>query len=161
MPTFDVVSQVDLQEVRNAVDQAARETATRYDFKGTDTTVGLGEGGITVESSTEQRLEAAAAVIHERLVRRKVSLKAIGGGEPTQVGGGRYRAVYTLNQGIDSDAGRELAKHVRDLGLKAQAQVQGDQLRVQAKKRDDLQTVIASLRDLDFRLPLQFVNFRD
>ncbi len=161
MPSFDIVSQVDLQEVRNAVDQAAREVATRYDFKGTGTTVQLSEAGIATESSTEERLKAAIDVLKEKLVRRKVSLKSIAGGEVRQVGGGRSRADFTLNQGIDQESARELAKHIRDMKTKVQAQIQGDQLRVQGKKRDDLQAVIQSVRDLDFRLPLQFINYRD
>ncbi len=161
MPSFDVVSQVDLHEVHNAVDQTAREAATRYDFKGTGTTVSLSDDGITLESSTEGRLEAAVEVLKERLVRRKVSLKAISGGEIKEAGGGRFRAHFSVNQGLDGEAARELAKHVRDLKLKVQAQIQGDQLRIQGKQRDDLQTVIASIRELDFRLPLQFINYRD
>ena len=161
MPSFDVVSQVDLQEVRNAVDQAAREAATRYDFKGTKTSVALQGDAIVVESSTEQRLEAAIDVLKEKLVRRKVSLKALGGGKPHEVGGGRFRAEFTLNQGISQDAARELGKTVRDLKLKVQVQVQGDQLRVSGKKRDELQEVIQTLRGLDYRLPLQFINYRD
>ena len=161
MPSFDIVSVVDRQEVRNAVDQAAREVATRFDFKGTGTTVQLTDEGIVVESSTEGRLDAAVDVLHSRLVRRKVPLKALAGGEPKTVGGGRVRAVFTLNEGIPKDAAKELAKHVRDLGLKVQAQIQGDRLRVQGKRRDDLQRVIAELKALDYRIPLQFVNFRD
>ena len=161
MPSFDVVSQVDLQEVRNAADQAMREVVNRYDFKGTETSVALTEDGIVVESSADGRLDAAIDVLKTKLVRRRVSLKSIGGGEPAQVGGGRYRAVFTLNQGIDQDAGRELAKRVRDMKLKVQVQIQGDQLRVTGKKRDDLQAVIVELRALDYRLPLQFVNYRD
>ena len=161
MPSFDIVSQVDLQEVRNAVDQAAREVATRYDFKGTSTTARLTEEGITVESATEDRLSAAVDVLKERLVRRKVSLKSIAGGEPKQVGGGRSRSEFTLNQGIDQDSAKELSKLIRDSKLKVQAQIQGDQLRVQGKKRDDLQAVISLIRELDFRLPLQFINYRD
>jgi uncharacterized protein YajQ (UPF0234 family) len=161
MPSFDVVSRVDLQEVRNAVDQAMREVVNRYDFKGTETTVALLDEGIVVESSAEGRLDAAVDVLESKLVRRKVSLKSLSGGEPKQVGGGRYRAVFALNQGIDQEAGRDLAKLVRDLKLKVQVAVQGDQLRVQGKKRDDLQAVIAELRTLDYRLPLQFVNFRE
>jgi uncharacterized protein YajQ (UPF0234 family) len=161
MPSFDIVSQVDLQEVRNAVDQAAREVATRYDFKGTSTTARLTEEGITVESATEDRLSAAVDVLKEKLVRRKVSLKSIAGGEPKQVGGGRSRAEFTLNQGIDQDSAKELSKLIRDSKLKVQAQIQGDQLRVQGKKRDDLQAVISLIRELDFRLPLQFINYRD
>lgn len=161
MPSFDIVSQVDLQEVRNAVDQAAREVATRYDFKGTSTTARLTEEGITVESATEDRLSAAVDVLKEKLVRRKVSLKSIAGGEPKQVGGGRSRAEFTLNQGIDQDSAKELSKLIRDSKLKVQAQIQADQLRVQGKKRDDLQAVISLIRELDFRLPLQFINYRD
>ena len=161
MPSFDIVSQVDMQEVRNAVDQAARETATRYDFKGTETRVTLGEDGITVESSTEDRLKAAIDVMKEKLVRRKISLKAVGGGEIREVGGARYRAVHTLNRGIDTDSARELTRHIRQLKLKVQAQVSGDMVRVSGKKRDDLQTVIAAVKGLDHKLPLQFVNYRD
>ena len=161
MPSFDIVSQVDLQEVRNAVDQAHREVATRYDFKGTDTDARLNDDGITIESSTEDRLAAAIDVVKEKLVRRKVSLKSIAGGESKQIGGGRYRAIFSLNQGIDQDAAKEIAKLIRDSKVKVQAQIQGDQLRVQGKKRDDLQEVIALLRELDFRLPLQYINFRD
>jgi cyclic-di-GMP-binding protein len=161
MPTFDVVSRVDIQEVRNAVDQANRETATRYDFKGTDTSFTLADDTVTVESSTDDRLKAAVDVLKEKLVRRKVSLKSLSGGEPQQVGGGRSRSVLTLNTGIDADSARELAKKIRELGLKVQAQIQGDLVRVSGKKRDDLQGVIEALRSLDYRLPLQFVNFRD
>lgn len=161
MPTFDIVSQVDLQEVRNAVDQASREIVNRYDFKGTDTTVRLSDDGITVESSSDGRLDAAIDVLKGKLVRRNVSLKSLGGGEAKQVGGGRYQATFTLNEGIAQDAAKELSKEIRDLGLKVQVQIQGDQLRVQGKKRDDLQGVIAAVKYLDFRLPLQYVNFRD
>ena len=161
MPSFDIVSVVDLMEVRNAVDQAAREVTTRFDFKGTDTTVRLQGDEIHLESATEQRLEACTDVLKEKLVRRKVSLKAIKGGEPKPAARGRFQAVFTLNQGISQDAGRDLAKRIRDSKLKVQAQIQGDQLRVTGKKRDDLQQVIALLRDLDYEVPLQFVNYRD
>jgi uncharacterized protein YajQ (UPF0234 family) len=161
MPTFDVVSQVDLQEVRNAVDQSMREIVNRYDFKGTDTTVALTDDGISVESASDHRVEAAVDVLQTKLVRRGVSLKALGGGDIKPAAGGRARAEFVLNEGIPQDAAKELSKHIRELGLKAQVQLQGDQLRVQAKKRDDLQAVIAELKSLDYRLPLQYVNFRD
>lgn len=161
MPSFDIVSQVDMQEVRNAVDQAAREITNRYDFKGTGTSVKLTDDGIVLESSAEGRLDAAVDVLKTKLVHRSVSLKSIGGGEPKQIGGGRFQCTFTLNQGIAQEAAKELSKDIRDLGLKVQVQIQGDQLRVQGKKRDDLQDVIAAMRDLDFRLPLQYVNFRD
>jgi uncharacterized protein YajQ (UPF0234 family) len=161
MPTFDIVSQVDLQEVTNAVDQTARELANRYDFRGTDSFVRHADDEIIVESATDHRLEAAVDVLKEKLVRRQVSLKALSGGTPKEVGGGRYRATFTLNQGIAQDAAKELSKSIRDSKLKVQVQIQGNQLRVQGKKRDDLQQVIALLKDLDYRLPLQYVNFRD
>jgi hypothetical protein len=161
MPSFDIVSQVDMQEVRNAVDQSMREVVNRYDFKGTDTRVELTDEGITVESVSDHRVEAAIDVLRGKLVKREVSLRSISGGEIKPVGGGRSRADFTLNQGISQDDAKELSKHVRDMKLKVQAQIQGDQLRVQAKKRDDLQTVIAEIRALDFRVPLQFVNYRD
>lgn len=161
MPSFDIVSQVDMQEVRNAVDQASREIVNRYDFKGTGTTVSLGDDGIVVDANSEGRLDAAVDVLKGKLVRRDVSLKSLGGGEPKQVGGGRYQATFSLNQGISQDAAKELSKEIRDLKLKVQVQIQGDQLRVQGKKRDDLQEVIVALKSMDYRLPLQYVNFRD
>ncbi len=161
MPSFDVVSKVDLQEVRNAVDQAHREVSTRFDFKGTDSTVRLADEQIVVESATEPRLEAAIDVLKTKLVKRSVSLKSISGGEPQQVGGGRSRAEFGLNQGIPQDAARELVKMIKDRKMKVQAAIQGDSVRVTGKKRDDLQTVIAMFKEADYRLPLQYVNFRD
>ncbi|HAX81955.1 MAG TPA: YajQ family cyclic di-GMP-binding protein [Actinobacteria bacterium] len=161
MPSFDVVSQVDLQEVRNAVDQAAREVGTRFDFKDTATKITLGADDLTVESSTEDRLKAANEVLKEKLVRRKVSLKSVSWGNLQPVGGGRYRTVHALNKGLDSDSARQISKHIRESGLKVQAQINGDLVRVTGKKRDDLQEVIESLRALDFRLPLQYINYRD
>ncbi len=161
MPSFDIVSQVDMQEVRNAVDQAMREVVNRYDFKGTDTKITLTDEGISIESASDHRVEAAIDVLKGKLVKRKVSLKSISGGEIKPASGGRARAEFTLNQGIAQDDAKELSKAIRDMKLKVQAQIQGDQLRVQAKKRDDLQTVIAEIKALDFRVPLQFVNYRD
>jgi uncharacterized protein YajQ (UPF0234 family) len=161
MPSFDIVSQVDMQEVRNAVDQASRELVNRYDFKGTNTTVTLSDEGITVESSAEGRLDAAIDVLKSKLIKRQVSLKSISGGEPKEIGGGRYKAVFTLNEGISQDAAKELVKDVKAMKLKVQVQIQGNQVRVSGKKRDDLQEVIVEVRGLDFRLPLQFINFRD
>jgi uncharacterized protein YajQ (UPF0234 family) len=162
MPSFDVVSKVDLQELRNAVDQASREFTNRFDFRGTETTVEIsGEDSVVVESSAEGRLEAANQVLKEKLIKRSIDPKAISGGDPKQVGGGRYRSVWGLAQGIPQAEAKELTKHIRDAGLKVQAQVQGDQVRVQGKKRDDLQEAIQLFKGLDFKLPLQYVNFRD
>jgi hypothetical protein len=161
MPSFDIVSQVDMQEVRNAVDQASRELINRYDFKGTDTSVALSDDAITLESSTKDRLVAAIDVLKEKLIRRSVSLKSIAGGEPTEIGGSRMKATFTLNKGIDADSARELGKFVRGLPSKVQAQVNGDLVRVTGKKRDDLQNVIAELKTMEHKLPLQYINFRD
>ena len=163
MPSFDVVSEFDLQEVRNAVDQAAREAAQRYDFKGTDSAVELaGENTITISSSTEDRVDALRQVLEEKLVKRKVSLKIIDAGRVEEAAGGRARQTLTLNAGISSDKARELNKFIKGLGVKGiQSQTQGEQLRVIGKKRDSLQEVIAALREGDFGIPLQFENFRD
>lgn len=162
MPSFDVVSEVDLQEVRNAVDQAAREVATRFDFKGTDSKVTLSDTTIEMESETQDRLAALRQVLEEKLVRRKVSLKAVSFGDVTEASGGRARQSAALNMGISTDKAKEIGKFVKGLGIKGiQHQIQGDQLRVSGKKRDALQEVIAALREHDFSIPLQFTNFRD
>lgn len=161
MPSFDVVSSVDTQELRNAVDQANRELSTRYDFKGTGASVTLGDDSITVEADSEGRVDAANDVLLSKLIRREISPKAVQAGAPQTIGGGRVKVVWSIAEGIDKEAARELVKAVKDLGLKVQAQIQGDQLRVQGKKRDDLQAAIAAFKELDFRLPLQFINFRD
>jgi uncharacterized protein YajQ (UPF0234 family) len=162
MPTFDIVSQLDMQEVRNAVDQAAREVANRYDFKGTGTRISLtADVEIVLESSGEGRLQAAIDVLKEKLVRRKVSLKALTGGTIKPAAGGSFRSEFGLNQGISQDAARDLIKMIKETRFKVQAQVQGDQVRVQGKKRDDLQAVIQELKTLDYPIPLQFVNFRE
>ena len=162
MPSFDVVSKVDMQEIRNAVDQASREVANRYDFRNTGSAVELGEGVINMQSSTEDRLTAMRQVLEEKLVRRQVSLKAVHYGNVEEASGGTVRQVASLQAGISSDRARDLNKFIKGLGIKGvQSQTQGDQLRVMSKKRDDLQTVIAELKASDFDVPLQFENFRD
>ena len=162
MASFDVVSKVDMQEIRNAVDQASREVANRYDFRNTGSAVELGEGAINMRSSTEDRLTAMRQVLEEKLVRRQVSLKAVHYGNVEEASGGTVRQAAALQAGISSDRARELNKFIKGLGIKGvQSQTQGDQLRVISKKRDDLQTVIAELKAGDFDVPLQFENFRD
>ena len=151
-----------MQEVRNAVDQAAREIANRYDFKNTHSAVELGDGSITMQSSTEDRLTALRQVLEEKLVRRQVSLKAVNYGDVEEASGATVRQAAALAAGISSDRAKELNKFIKGLGIKGvQSQTQGDQLRVMSKKRDDLQVVIAELKAGDFDLPLQFENFRD
>jgi cyclic-di-GMP-binding protein len=162
MPTFDVVSEIDMQEVRNAVDQASREIANRYDFKGTDSTVALGETDITLHSVSEDRLAALRQVLEEKLVKRKVSLKALDYQKVEEAAGGTARQHINLVAGISRDKATTINKFLKGLNLKGvQSQVQGDQLRVSSKKRDDLQSAIAALREEDFGIPLQFTNFRD
>ena len=162
MPTFDVVSEVDQQEVRNAVDQAAREIAQRFDFKNTNSSIELGDGVIEMASLSEDRMTALRQVLEEKLVKRKVSLKVLDYGGVEPAAGATVRQNATLQAGISSDKARELNKFIKALNLKGvQSSTQGDQLRVSGKKRDDLQAVIAKLKEEDFGLPLQFNNFRD
>jgi uncharacterized protein YajQ (UPF0234 family) len=162
MPTFDVVSELDHQEIRNAVDQAAREVETRFDFKGTDSRIELSGEEIQLHSSTEDRLNALIVVLEEKLVRRKVSLKSLDRGPIVEGSKGSARMTIKLVSGISSEKAKSLSKAIRDLGLKGVVpQIQGDQLRVSGKKRDDLQEVISKLKEGEFGLPLQFTNFRD
>ena len=162
MPTFDIVSQVDMQEVRNAVDQANREAATRFDFKNTDSAIELGDKELVLRSSTEDRLRALHQVLHEKLVRRQVSLKAFDAGKIEEAQKGTARQRVAIKAGISSEHAKRLNKFIKDLGLKGiSSQTQGDQVRVSGKKRDDLQEVIAKCKAEDFGIPLQFENFRD
>ena len=162
MPTFDVVSELDGQEVRNAVDQASREVSQRYDFKNTGSSVQLGDNTIEMVSSTEDRLAALRQVLEEKLVRRKVSLRALDYGNVEPASGGTVRQTARLQAGISQDKAKEINKFIKGLGLKGiQSSARGDELRVQGKKRDDLQKVIAALKEADLKIPLQFINFRD
>ena len=162
MPSFDVVSELDMQEVRNAVDQASREVTTRFDFKNTGSSIELKDTTIELATESESRLQALTQVLEEKLVRRKVSLKSLDFGKVEEASKGAVRQTVTLRMGISTEKAKEIGKFVKELNLKGvQHQVQGDQLRVSGKKRDDLQAAIAALREHDFELPLQFTNFRD
>ncbi len=162
MPTFDVVSEVDMQEVRNAIDQAAREVSQRFDFKGTDSSVELGDDEIKMASASEDRLAALRQVLEEKFAKRKISMKVLDYGTVEPASGGAVRQSAKLQAGISSEKARDLNKFIKALGLKGvQSSTQGEQLRVSGKKRDDLQSAIAALKDEDFGLPLQFTNFRD
>ncbi len=162
MPTFDVVSEVDLQEVRNATDQAAREIANRFDFKGTDSGVELVGSELHLTSNAEDRLKAVTQVVEEKLVKRKVSLKALDPGKAEEGSKGVLRQTITIRAGIDADQAKRINVFLKGLKLKGvSSSTQGDQIRVSGKKRDDLQAAIAALKGEDFDLPLQFTNFRD
>jgi cyclic-di-GMP-binding protein len=160
-PSFDVVSKIDRQEVDNALNQAAKEVGQRFDFRGTNATVEWsGELGVTIKADTEERAKAALDVFKEKLVRRSISLKSLDAGEPSQ-SGKQYVIASTLKQGISQEDAKKIAKKIRDEGPRGvQAQIQGDQLRVSGKKRDDLQAVIAMLKGADLGVALQFDNYR-
>ncbi|MEU2347268.1 YajQ family cyclic di-GMP-binding protein [Modestobacter sp. NPDC049651] len=159
--SFDVVSKVDRQEVDNALNQAAKELSQRFDFRGTNASIEwAGENGVTLQSDTEERTNAALEVFREKLVKRGISLKVLDAGEP-QASGKTYKISATIKQGIESDTAKKIAKIIRDEGPKGiQAQIQGDQLRVSGKKRDDLQAVQQLLRGKDLDVALQFDNYR-
>lgn len=162
--SFDVVSEIDPQELRNAVDQAQREIATRFDFKDTGSAVELsdeqGTLKLTARSNTEQKVKDTVKVLEEKLVKRKIAIKALQKGKIEPAAGGTARQEITVNQGISTDKAREIVKFVKDQKVKAQVAIQGDQVRVSSKSRDTLQDVIASLKAHDFGIPLQFTNYR-
>lgn len=159
--SFDVVSKVDRQEVDNALGQAAKELSQRFDFRGTGADVSwAGEEAMTVVAETEERCTAALEVLKEKLIKRGLSLKSFEFGEPT-ASGKTHKASVSVKQGISSDNAKKIAKIIRDEGPKGvKAQIQGDQLRVSGKKRDDLQAVIALLKGSKLDLALQFTNYR-
>jgi cyclic-di-GMP-binding protein len=162
MPSFDVTSEVDFQEVRNAVDQASREVATRFDFKNTGASLELRPEEIELHAPTEDRLKALSQVLEEKLVRRGVSLKALDYQKVEEASKGTVRQLAKLRAGINSERAKQINKAVKDLNIKGiTSQTQGDQVRVNGKKRDELQSVIASLKEKDFGIPLQFGNFRE
>ena len=162
MPTFDIVSEVDLQEVRNAVDQANREAGTRFDFKGTDALIEFSEKELTLSCNTEDLLRALYTVLEEKLVKRSVSLKTLDPGKIEEASRGAARQKVALKAGISQEVGKKINKLIKDMGIKnLQSSIQGDQVRVTGKQRDDLQTVIQALKESDLDVPLQFTNFRD
>jgi uncharacterized protein YajQ (UPF0234 family) len=160
-PSFDIVSKVDRQEVDNALNQASKEIATRYDFKDTGSSIAWSGETVEIRSNSDQRVKAVFEVFQEKLVKRGIPLKAVKHGDPQPAGGNTSRMVVELNQGISDDNAKMLAKKIRGEGPKGvQAQIQGDQLRVSGKKKDDLQAVIALLKDADLDIALQFTNYR-
>lgn len=158
--SFDVVSKTDMQEVKNAVDQAGKELSQRFDFKGSQSRITLEAAEIIVVSDDEYRLKSVQDILQTKMVKRGISLKALTYGKMEEALGGTVRQKITLQQGISSEKAKEIAKAVRDAKFKVQTQIQGDQLRVTGKSRDELQEVIALLKGKDFGLPLQFTNFR-
>ena len=162
MPSFDIVSEVDKQELKNAVDQAQRELANRFDFKNTNSSIEQADLILTLKTSSEDRLRALKTLLEEKLVKRQVSLRGIEWGKVEPATGESVRQIVTVKVGINSDKAREINKLIKEKGPKGvSSQTQGEQVRVTSKKRDDLQEVMSLLKATDLELPLQFNNFRD
>jgi cyclic-di-GMP-binding protein len=159
-PSFDIVSKVEHQEVDNALNQTAKEIVTRYDFKGVGASIAWSGESIAIAADSEERTAAVLDVFKEKLVKRSISLKTLEAGEPQQ-SGKTWKLTATVSEGISQDNAKKVAKVIRDEGPKGvQPQIQGEQLRVSAKKKDDLQAVIALLKGHDFDFALQFTNYR-
>lgn len=162
VPSFDVISEVDRQELKNSIDQAQREINQRYDFKNTNSSIEQKELIITIRTSSEDRLRALRTVLEERFVKRGVSLRGLEWGKIEQATGESVRQIVTVKVGITSEKAKEINKLIKEKGPKGvSSQAQGDSIRVSSKKRDHLQTMISMLKSANLGLPLQFVNFRD
>lgn len=161
MPSFDIVSNVQQNEVDNAFQQATREIAQRYDFKDTETTMERAPDAITIRSGSEERAKAALGVLQDKMVKRKVSLRFLEAGNPEPTGKGGARIAVKIKEGIEVDKARAIVALVKESKLKVQASIQESQVRVSGKNKDDLQTAIRAVRQRDFGIELQFVNFRD
>jgi uncharacterized protein YajQ (UPF0234 family) len=162
MPSFDVVSEVDRQELKNAVDQAQRELANRFDFKNTDSSIEQKELVLTIRTSSEDRLRALKVLLEEKFVKRQISLRGLEWGKIEQASGESVRQIVTVTVGISSDKAREINKLIKEKAPKGIAsQTQGEQLRVTGKKRDDLQDTMALLKGAELGIAIQFENFRD
>lgn len=160
MPSFDIVSKLDSHEVTNAVDQANRELERRFDFKGTGAAFERSDGIVTLKADAEFRLKQMQDILLQRLTARGIDIRCVDMGD-AEVNLASARQQVTLKQGIDQPLAKKIVKLIKDSGGKVQAQIQGDQLRVTGKKRDDLQAAIALLRAVEIEMPLQFENFRD
>lgn len=158
--SFDIVSKIDRQELKNAVDQAEREIRQRYDLKDTNTELTLDEDSITINTESEYSLNATRDVLESKMVSRKLSLKILDYQTDEDASGARKRQVVKLKEGIADDIAKKISKEIRDNFKKVNAQIQGDALRVQAKSRDDLQAVITHVKSKDFPVALQFTNYR-
>jgi hypothetical protein len=163
MPSFDVVSRVDMQEMDNAVNQVKKEIITRYDFRGSKTGIELDrkEGKITVLTEDEMKLQAVKDMLIAKVVRRSIEAQALVFGEHEKAGGDMVRQIVTITNGIDMETARKAVKLIKDTKLKVQAAIQGEEVRITGKSRDDLQDAIHTLKEADLGMPLQFVNFRE
>src|SRR6185369_1904652 len=161
MPSFDVVSKVDLMELDNAINVAQKELAQRYDFRGTNTTIERTPEGIVLSTSDEPHATSAVTVLRERMAKRNVSQRCLDVGDPQPAAGRSVRVLIKIKQGIEAENAKKMVKAIKDSKLKVQGSIQGDELRVSGKNRDDLQQAIAFLRRQDYGVDLQFTNFRD
>ncbi len=160
MPSFDIVSKVDMQEVDNAVNQVRKEISQRYDFKGSDNEIDMNKSQLVLHAADDYKLEAMVGLLRERLVRRGVSPKCLDLGKKEPASGGSVRQTVTIVEGISTEKGKDLVKRIKETKIKVQAQIMDDQVRVSGKKIDDLQEVIQFLKGLDYEIELQFVNMR-
>jgi len=158
--SFQIVSEVNLQEVDNAVNQAGKEISTRYDFKGSGADIVWDKESITVFADNEFHLKSAIDVLQSKMVRREISLKALDYGKVEQASGGTVRQKVLIKQGIPQEKAKDIGKLLRDAKLKVNSQIEGDKLRISSKSKDELQRAIKLIKDQDYDLPLQFVNFR-
>ena len=161
MPSFDVVSRTDMAEVDNAVRGAAREIATRYDFKGSNCSYQRNDETVTLKADDDYKLKQMQELLRGHMARRKVEVGALEFGKPEKASGNTLRQVVTVKQGIERDLAQQIVKAIKGEKLKVQAAIQGEELRVSSKKRDDLQKVIELIKGLKITQPLQYVNFRD
>jgi cyclic-di-GMP-binding protein len=161
MPSFDIVSKAQMNEVDNALGQAQKEIAQRYDFKDTGTEVEKNSEGINVVSSSEDRARAALGVVQEKMIKRKVSLKFLDVGDPQTTSKGGAKILVKIKEGIESEPARKIVGGIKDAKLKVQASIQDAQVRVTGKNKDDLQKAMALVRGMDLGIELSFVNFRD
>ena len=161
MPSFDIVSKIQMHEVDNAVQQAQKEVGTRYDFRDTNTTIERSDEGVTLRSNSQSRVEAAYNVLQEKLAKRKVSLRSLDPQKIEPAGSATFKQLVKLSQGISKEKAKDVVKYLKDTKLKVQAAIQGDAVRVTGKKKDDLQECIQTLRGHDFGIELQYENFRD
>lgn len=161
MPSFDIVSELDMHEIDNAVQQAQKEVGTRFDFRGTDTEIERSDDGILVRANSEGRIEAALLVLKEKLAKRNVSQRTLDPQKIEPAAKGHFKQLIKLKKGISKEKAKDVVQFIKEGKYKVQGSIQGEQVRVTGKKKDDLQEVIQAVRAKDFDLDLQFTNFRD
>jgi len=161
MPSFDIVCEIEMHEMDNAVSQTQKEIATRYDFKGSNSSIELGDDGISIKADDDYKLSAIGEILRAKMTRRNLDAKSLEYGDPENASGGTKRQQLTIKQGISQDLAKDIVKLIKQEKMKVQASIQGDQVRVTGKKRDDLQEAMSLIRGMNADRPLNFTNFRD